>query len=363
MTQTRREILQSAARNLTGASLLGLTGAASSTAQAGFWQKNTTIPFGAAVSTHHVRDDAAFRRALIGHCQMLVPEGALKWFDLRPAPDVFDFADADLIVDFARQNGRTMRGHTLVWYAAMPDWAKRITQRHTAEYELSRHIDIVVGRYRGVIPSWDVVNEPISDDPAGLFDIRASVWSQTLGRSYVETAFRRAAAADPNAHLIINEYDIEFVGPRFRAKRDALRRLIFDLKDRDVPIHGIGLQSHLRGPLTIDREGISQFVADMNGIGLDILVTELDVIDHKLPGPFEIRDAIIAARAYDLLEAVFEVVPPKAILTWGLSDRYSWISHMFPRGDGFENRPLPFDKHFQPKPLWHAIQHFRQGGA
>ena len=316
------------------------------------------IPFGAAIRDWPFQNEPAYRSALIAHCRQIVGEGGLKWADIRPTRESFVFDQPDRHMAFARQNGMEMRGHTLVWYGAMPDWTKTIGSSTEAERELVGHIETVMGRYRGRIKSWDVINEPIPDDPASRSDIRPSIWQQRMGEAHIALALRTAARIDPQAQLVMNEYDIEYVGDRFRRKREAFLRLIRDLKLRNTPLHAIGLQGHLRGEVAIDRDGLSAFIAEIRSMGLDVLVTELDVIDNKLPGPPDLRDAMAAARAYDFLQAIQTVARPKAILTWGITDKYTWVPLWFKRTDGLANRPLPFDEAYQPKLLMRVIEHF-----
>lgn len=316
------------------------------------------VPFGAAVRDAPLASEPDYRAALVRHCRQIVGEGGLKWYDLRPSRERFVYDLPDKQIAFATGNGMTLRGHTLVWYGAMPDWTKTIASASEAERELVGHIETVVGRYRGRIKSWDVVNEPIPDDPASRSDIRPSIWQQRMGESHIALALRTAARADPDAQLVMNEYDIEFVGARFRRKREAFLRLIRDLKLRNVPLHAIGLQGHLRGELPIDREGLSAFIAECRSMGLKVLVTELDVIDDKLPGPPEVRDILVASRVYDFLDAIRVSSPIDSILTWGITDRHTWVPIYFKRTDGFVNRPLPLDADYRPKPMMRVIEHF-----
>lgn len=316
------------------------------------------VPYGAAVRDAPLAGEPDYRAALVRHCRQLVGEGGLKWYDLRPSRERFVYDLPDKQIDFASRNGMTLRGHTLVWYGAMPDWTKSIASASEAEREMVGHIETVMGRYRGRIKSWDVINEPIPDDPANRSDIRPSIWQQRMGESHIALALRTAARADPHAQLVMNEYDIEFVGPRFRRKREAFLRLIRDLKMRNVPLHAIGLQGHLRGELPIDREGLSAFIAECRSMGLKVLVTELDVVDDKLPGPPEVRDILAASRVYDFLDAIRVSSPLDALLTWGISDRYTWVPLYFKRTDGHLNRPLPLDSDYRPKPMMRVIEHF-----
>lgn len=136
--------------------------------------------------------------------------------------------------------------------------------------------------------------------------------------------------------------------------------MLRSLRDRDVPLHAVGLQAHLFAGRTIDRDGLQALLAEIKALNLDVLVTELDVIDYELPGQISERDALVAAMASWFLDAVCEVVRPKAILTWGLSDRYSWVPIYFKRRDGRPNRPLPLDAELKRKPLFDVIEEFRR---
>jgi endo-1,4-beta-xylanase len=318
------------------------------------------IPYGAAVRSDVLASDLPYRNAVIANCQMVVPESELKWLELRPTPNEYRFEKADAIVDFARQNAIEVRGHTLAWYGALPSWTEAIATRAEAERELTDHIETVVSRYRGAIPSWDVINEPLVDWPENASSLRPSIWAKRIGPDYLKVALEATAAADPDARLVLNEYDIEFTGPRFAARRKALIQLLRSLRDRGVPLHAIGLQAHLFADRTIDRDGLQTFLAEVKSLKLDVWVTELDVIDYELPSKIGERDTMVAGVASQFLDAVCEVVRPRAILTWGLSDRYTWVPIYFKRRDGMPNRPLPFDAELKPKPLFDVIEEFRR---
>ena len=318
------------------------------------------IPYGAAVQSDLLASDMAYRAAVIANCQLIVPEGELKWPQLRPARGEYRFEKADSLIDFARQNKIEVRGHTLAWYAGMPEWTAAIDSRAEAERELVDHIETVVSRYRGAIPSWDVVNEPLVDWPEDATSLRPSIWTKLLGPDYLPIALRATAAVDPDTQLVINEYDVEFEGPRFAARRKALLQLLRSLRDRNVPLHGVGLQAHLFADRAIDRDGLQEFLAEIVALKLDVLITELDVIDFELPAKVSERDALVAGMAGQFLKSVCEVVRPRAILTWGISDRYTWVPMYFKRPDGMPNRPLPFDADLKRKPLFDVIEEYRR---
>ena len=365
-THSRRDLLVGAAK----AAALGISGTAALSEMSAFATplaqtvtsggNDSLIPYGSAVRAGVLTSDAAYRAAIIANCQLIVPEGEMKWPDIHPARDQYRFEKADALVDFARQNEIGIRGHTLAWYGGMPEWTNSITSRAEAEHELVDHIETVVSRYRGEIPSWDVVNEPLVDWPQDESSLRPSIWTKQLGPDYIPIALRAAAMADPDAQLVLNEYDVEYEGARFAARRKALVALLRSLRDRGVPLHAVGLQAHLFASRSIDRDALQGFLGEIAALKLDVLVTELDVIDYELPGEISRRDAMVAAMADQFLGAVCDVIRPKAILTWGLTDRYTWVPTYFTRKDGLPNRPLPLDADFKRKPLFDVVEKYRR---
>jgi endo-1,4-beta-xylanase len=324
---------------------------------------NARVPYGACVRRDQIDTEVDYRATLLTHCQQVTPEGGMYWHDLRPTRQQFKFDYPDGVLAFAEANGMTMRGHTLVWYGAMPEWTKDIRGAGEAERELTTHIERVVSRYRGKIKTWHVVNEPIDDTKGAVPGLRPCVWQQQLGEKYIDLAFRTAHRVDPSAELLLNEYDIECVNGSSPKRRQAFMKLIGDLLARGVPLHGIGLQGHLDARFQIDRDGLYDFVSEIRSRGLTVHVTELDVTDDSLPAPTAVRDAVVAARAHDFLEPVFAAAPPSVVATWGITDRYTWVPTWHKRKDGLLNRSLPFDEHYRPKPLWSVIDYFCRKAA
>ena len=296
--------------------------------------------YGAAVTLWDLQADPRLGEAISSYCTQVVPVLELKWPMLRPDAHTFAFERADAIYDFAQKNNLTMRGHALAWYHDIPDWTKQIKDSKGVERAYVDHINTVVSYYKDKLTSWDVVNEPIPDNPKGVKDRRDTFWTQHLGDSWIPLAFRTAAKDS------------------FIAKRAAYRNLIMDLLDQGVPLHAVGLQSHLHAEIEIDTHGLAEFVAEVRSWGLEVFVTELDVDDQKLTGSPSERDAIVAKRVDDLLTAVSSSGPVRSILTWGISDRYSWINGTFTRKDKQPNRPLPLDGDFKPKPFMDVISKF-----
>ncbi|MEP1208705.1 MAG: endo-1,4-beta-xylanase [Rhizobiaceae bacterium] len=316
------------------------------------------IPFGVAVHLEPFRNDPMLKQKLIEHADVIVPMNALKWASLRYDESRFDFAAADEIIDFAEQNGKVVHGHGPLWYLANPAWLDAIVSPKRLEYLLNEHITEVVGRYAGRIASWDVVNEVISHDPLSDGNWRGGVWYNALGPNHVDLAFKAAAAADPAAKLYINDYDLQDAGPRVAARQRAMINILRRLQDRNIPVHGVGLQSHLYAEREVGPENLAQFIGQLKRMGLTVSVTELDVIDWKLTADPDRRDRGVAATAEQYLSALTELITPQTITTWGLCDRYSWINETFPREDGATARPLPFDRNWQTKPLFEVIKSF-----
>jgi endo-1,4-beta-xylanase len=319
------------------------------------------VPFGAAVRPALLGADAEYTNAILGYCDEIVAEGGFLFADLHPQRKEFRFEQADLVSNFAAANGLALRGHTLVWYGVMPPWTEQIATAAEAERELVGHIQTVVSRYKSSIRSWNVVNEPLRDDASRASDLRPLIWQRRLGADYIAIAFRAARAADPSAQLVLSDYDVEFVGERFRNKRAAFADLVRSLLDQGVPLDAIGLQGHLKGELEIDRQGLGAFCREVRKAGLEVLVTELDVVDNQLAADVQVRDLQVAARVREFIGAIAAEAPLAAVLTWGITDRYTWVPMYFKRSDGSPNRPLPLDDAYRPKPFMQVLDRVRYG--
>ena len=310
--------------------------------------------YGAAVDVGGI-SDAAFAAAVATECNLITSENSLKWAALRPSPDRFDFTRGDTLLAFARAGGLAFHGHTLVWHTSLPSWFSSTVNASNAESYLVDHITTVARHYAGSMHSWDVVNEAI-DTASGRADgLRNTAWLQMLGPRYLDLAFASAAAVDAGALLCYNEYGLEFTWSA--ARRDATLRLLSDLRGRGAPVHALGIQGHVGGSgwAQFDAAGFAAFLRDVARLGLRILITELDVKDNHLPADIGARDRAVAGVYRDYLAVALAEPAVAAIITWGLSDRYTWIATSAPRSDGLAVRPLPLDAAFARKPAWEAI--------
>ena len=317
------------------------------------------IIYGSAIKKSILESDQKFVDAVIKECSILVPELELKWSagsaKLRPSINTFDFTKSDWIVDFANKNKLLLRGHTLVWNESLPRWFKEDVNRNNARNVLEKHIQTVVKRYAGTINSWDVVNEAINVPDKRKDGLKVSPWLNLLGDNYIDLAFRLTHQANPQALLAYNETGIEYDIPAHERKRTALLKLLESLKSQGTPIHALGIQSHLLGDQKINAEKLRNFLKDIASLGLKILITELDVIDRKLPGDIGKRDRMVAAAYEDYLSVVLDEKAVTTVMTWGLSDKYTWLNEFYPRKDGNPAHPLPLDANMQRKLAWNAI--------
>ena len=318
------------------------------------------IIYGVAIRHDHLKQDARLAAAVANECAMLVPEWALKWSvsqkPLRPNPDSFDFSAADEMLKFAKTHGMLFRGHTLVWHESLPKWFGDRVNQQNAKQILEKHIKTVVGRYAGKIHSWDVVNEAIEPSDGRSDGLRKTPWLELLGTDYIDYSFRLAAAADPNAMLVYNDYGLDYDTTKHEAKRAAVLQLLEGLKSRGTPIHALGIQAHLDGAAAdFNPKKLRKFLRNVANLGLKIMITELDVTDKKLPLDTTIRDRIIAKAYEDYLSVVLEEKAVIAVLTWGLSDKYTWLSEFQPREDKAPVRPLLLDAGMNRKLAWNAV--------
>jgi endo-1,4-beta-xylanase len=300
-----------------------------------------------------------YTQLVAGQCNILVAENAMKWAPLRPTPSSFNFAPADKLMRFASATGQQVRGHNLCWHESLPSWFKAIETKENAKQILIEHVQTVAGRYRGHIQSWDVVNEAIMPKDGRSDGLRKSPWLELMGPEYIEIAFQTAAVADPNAKLAYNDYDIELDTPEQAEKRTQVLMLVRRLKARNIPIHAVGIQSHLKADGPDAGAGLQTFIRELKKMDLEVYVTEMDVNTKNIASGQDAQDAAVAKVYRDYLGLVLHEPNVKMVLTWGIMNNHSWLNQMkrdwTQRPDGAPQRPLPFDDHGQPTPAFEAL--------
>lgn len=304
------------------------------------------VLIGSCVGVEYLRHDPAYRAILEREFNVITPENAMKFELLHPACGRWEFNDADEIVSFAADHDMEVRGHTLVWHRRIPGWIVDGGYRRDELMAILRdHIHTVVGRYRGRVRTWDVVNEalPMPGDASR----ERSLWRQVIGTEFIELAFHWAHEADPGARLFYNDDHADGLSE----KSDAVYGLARRLMDRGVPLHGIGLQMHTGLGWSPSPREIAANIRRFADLGLEVHITEMDVqIQTGHGSPSERWDA--QANVYgEILRACLDVPAFKALVMWGVTDRHSWIPDFTGHGDS----PLIFDESYRPKPAYNAV--------
>lgn len=322
--------------------------------------------YGAAVAEDALGKDPQFTNLLASEAGMLVAEGVMKRKTLQPKRNAYNFAPAEKIWRFAQRNGQAMRGHTLVWHEANPYWLKDALAEKPSDRIITDYISDVAGHFRGRLHSWDVVNEAIEPDEGDAQGYRmSSPWYEAFGPDYIEIAFHAARNADPGALLFYNELNLEGDVWWAEKRRTATLKMLERLIKKNVPIDGLGIQSHLKAyRVTYSDDVFSNFLKQVSDLGLKILLTEFDIADIDGPDDPVQRDADIASLARRYLDVAFSNASVQGCLTWGITDKYSWLSRYdnYKWPDGRLSRVLPFSEAMHAKPMHDAMLAAYQAG-
>lgn len=321
---------------------------------------------GAAVRPDQLVPGTALESCIRRDCQVLVPEfhgqwSAVEWIRGKPY-----HGNYDAIVDYSRVTGKAIRGHSLLWEQMTPDWARHAL-RDTRDWSIiRRHFADLLIRYRGRIGEWVVVNEML-DTESGEGFLRRNSFQRAFGNEYVARSLELARELDPSAKLMINDYSLSQSNPVDAARRSAMLRLVERLKSRGIPLDSVGIQGHLelaKGPVA--RKEFAAFLTELAGMGVEIAITELDVLEEARDQPVASRDQRVADAVEQFLEVVCDQDAVKSIVTWGLRDSDSWLQDrehetklaqsLRPVDCGRLNRGLPYDGHMRAKPMLRIIQ-------
>jgi endo-1,4-beta-xylanase len=324
----------------------------------GYWAVGTCV------DTKNIKGDIG--DLVIKHFNSIVAENVMKPISIHPAEAVYAWGPADEIVEFGKKNNMIMRYHTLQWHEQCPNWffldkdgkemvdekdpAKREANKKLLLKRLEDHVTTIVSRYKDDIRSWDVVNEVIdASQPDGM---RRSKWYLIAGKDFIETAFRAAAAAGgPRAKLYVNEY-----GTQDPAKRDALFQLVKELRDKGVPVTGVGHQMHIKINTSIDQ--IVASIKLFGSAGLDNLITELDmgIYTDDITSYGAVDEETLVRQGYRY-KALFDALRQlnkeiSIVIFWGINDGKSWLQD---RPIKRVDAPLLFNDEFQVKPAYWGI--------
>ncbi len=300
------------------------------------------------------------------------PENVLKWGPVNPEPGKYNFGPADRYVEFGEKYNMFIIGHNLVWHSQTPRWVfqddkGKPADRETLLKRMHDHISTVVGRYKGKIKGWDVVNEALNEDGT----LRKSPWLKIIGDDYIEKAFEFAHEADPDAELYYNDYSLEN-----KPKRDGAIKLIKELQQKGIHITGIGDQMHIQ----MDWPSLGQvdsMLNDFGKLGVKVMITELDISVLPNPGnnygadvsqnyelqkklnPYKdgLPDSVSQALA-DRYASIFKVLEKHSdiisrVTFWGVRNGDSWLNNWPVRGR--TNYPLLFDRSGKPNAAFYEV--------
>lgn len=290
------------------------------------------------------------------HFSTITPENAFKFENIHPNVHKFDFEEADLLVEYAKENKMPVRGHTLIWHEQLPDWVKKRltneTNPNNAWDIVEEHVSSILDRYKNDVYCWDVVNEVISDDGKG---IRDTIWRKALGEDYIEGVFQIARNVIPNGKFFINEYNGHIYD-----KRESMKKLLDKLSLNGVTVDGVGIQGHYN--ITFPTiEMIEDELKFYSSYGIKVHVTELDisVFDYfdrrsnvKKPTIEMVKkQEEMYVRLFELYRKYSNVV--ENVTIWGVSDKTTWLNDfpVYNRRDW----PLLFDSELKPKNVMNII--------
>lgn len=335
------------------------------------------LNLGVAVQSDWVKNDldsGRYRQTILDNFTMIEPENDLKPAAMWHGIGKIDFSKPDYLIDWARKNGLKVRGHVLVYASdrgyTIPGWLLKMEKDISSDQAkeiLRDYIKTVVGRYKGKIAIWDVVNEAIDDAPNSRpFNLRDSFWYRKLGADFLVYAFQFAHEADPKCQLYYNDYSVE----NYPTKGENLLKLVDYLKSKKVPISGVGLQFHrwaVEHPKPGDK--FYEFLKAIEARKLSFQMTELDlsVPIQKLPNddpghgitPANADDLKVQADAYDaFVRMALSFKHCQGIQLWGITDKQSWIPMST---GGTRGAALLFDKDYQPKLSFESVRKVLSG--
>ena len=307
---------------------------------------------GAAIAGYHLDENWGYKNTAVSEFNYVTAENEMKWDQVEPSPNWFNFSPGDHIVDFALANQMAVKGHCLVWHSQLPGWVEQLHGREITISAMKRHIEQMMSHYSGRVTSWDVVNEAVTTDTnTGDTNarMRETVFYNEIGDDYIDIAFHHARAQDPTAKLYYNDYSIDGLN----AKSDFVYTMIADMLDRGVPIDGVGFQMHIGPPNNIPTaDEVVENFRRFTDLGIEILISEMDI---NLCG-----DLITQQQQWDLyhnvVQACFNNVHCTAITFWGINDGYSWLNDWSTaRCNGQNSRSLLFNDYFQKKQTYYEV--------
>ncbi|EGG09898.1 family 10 glycoside hydrolase [Melampsora larici-populina 98AG31] len=304
------------------------------------------IYVGTAVDTPYFNNQS-YVDAVKTYFEYITPGNVMKWDATEKTQGVFSFNASDKIVKFAKDNGKTIRGHVGVWHNQVPQWLKDLDGPGLVN-ATQNHIKTVLQYYKDDLYSFDVCNEVLGDDG----NLRDSFWSQKLNDSFIEMAFQAALDAGTNIKLYINDYNVEGLGK----KSDAYYAIVKSLAEKKL-LHGVGLQGHMIVGKLPRLEEMKANLKRYVDLGLEVAYTEVDV---RLPLPASPKDLAQQAQDYATFVTACKETPGcKGVTVWGVGYPDSWVPSTFHNfGDA-----LLLDDNYQPTEAFNCFEQALKGNV
>jgi endo-1,4-beta-xylanase len=359
-------------------------------------KSSSRLKIGTAVSASNL-GLFSYTNLLNQNFNLVVPENDMKWRNVEKSKGVYNFDNADKIVDYATRNGMAIHGHTLLWYNSIPDWVEPYLnslpegeRSEALKNILKDFINKIVGRYKGKIESWDVINEVITDDQkwainpkvgyrgGGIFQKYLPDSNGNTIPDYIELAFQYAKNADPEAKLFYNDYNIEYLDAQkvndlkeeklalVNKKSQSAMDMVKSLIANKVPIDGVGIQSHIASNTVLDTNFEDQFSIQFyplyrtmqayQALGMELRISEMDVrVSSPFPEKPDPKDLQKQAATYaNYLLSCKLIDSCTSFTVWQFSDNYVWYGNNFP-GKKEDYHPNIFDRNWKPKPAYDAM--------
>jgi endo-1,4-beta-xylanase len=363
MLYSRRHAIKSGALALLGAALLDGQGAEASSPLAADGLATLGAARGMRVGIQC--GSGRFVQPVLGpflRANFNVFTAPLKWTSVHPAPDKFDFSEADRQFVDAKSYGIAIHGHNLCWNTGNPAWFGQVLTKQNARDYLAGHIQTVAGRYRGKVDSWDVVNEPVTIWNHRPDNLRAGPWLDLIGPEYIDLAFHATQAADPAALRTLNQNNCEDQTAAGAATRAASLTLVKALLKRGVPLQAVALEAHVDAPWRANDTAYINFIRALRDCGVEVYITEFDVNDTAVAGTDAQVESAVAQTYRDYLTDVLAAGPMKRLIFWSMSDRFDWYGDLavtqprWRRRDGRSHHLGLTDTSFAPNPAYYAVR-------
>ena len=362
MKLTRRDILHSGVGCLIASAIPAMLPADSGGLPLKQLAASSGVLVGAQVMRSQLRSDPSLASFIAQNFDVLTPGIELKWERIHPSLNTYFFEDGDWMVNFAHSHGMKVHGHNLCWNDFNPAWMAKTITKDNAERILTDHITKVVRHYRGRVASWDVVNEPVRTQQGRPDGLSTGLWTNVLGPRYIDIAFTAARAADPDAKLIMNLDAIEQDTGRQPENRQHALALIKSMKDRKIPIDGIGSESHLDGNANVKSQGALDFYRAIKSLGLTVSLSELDINDTSEAGDAPSRKMRNGNIYSTFISWIANGVQLTRISFWTITDARNGYDggaktnvHL-QRKDGGAHYPGLLDIGDAPNPAWNSVR-------